>query len=321
MCVANILKALGLSTATLVLSACGGGGGANVASIPPAPVVQPPAPTPPRSSDITIFANPTPMEYVVVGTSTKLGETPSSRYGVLSTAEAEQLQIRYSSAGYYEILLPGRSWDTLVSAAGYSPPSETNFQPKGFQNMAGLNLVPAKWAGYKYSEYGNWYARDTGRSGWIAFGIPTPAAGVPTTGTATYAGTVHGSADIMSTDMLSAPSYYPAYLDGKVTLSFDFQRGTLGGNMDLFMVTYRDPIAIGSYNFINTIFSAGSTTYSGRFDTAVSGDNYFLGRFTGPTAQETIGTWAVPFVFSQGDADYPPDNQRHQAIGAWVAKQ
>jgi hypothetical protein len=43
------------------------------------------------------------------------------------------------------------------------------------------------------------------------------------------------------------------------------------------------------------------------------GPNFFLGQFTGPNAQETIGAWALPFIYSD-------DGQVHQAMGAWIAK-
>jgi hypothetical protein len=68
------------------------------------------------------------------------------------------------------------------------------------------------------------------------------------------------------------------------------------------------------------MFSRGSTTYSGRFDTPVVGQNFFLGRFTGPGAEETIGSWALPFLFDKGGEFVKPDGQVHQAFGAWMAR-
>ena len=139
------------------------------------------------------------------------------------------MHIRYLSNGNYEIEVPGRAWDTLIPIKGMSPPSDFQYQPaSSAQNAAGLFTGPARWGGYKYSEYAFWYSRDVGRQGWVAFGSQTAAADIPRSGSATYDGVVHGSADIMSTDPLSAPFYYPAQVDGDVSLAFDFDAGNAG---------------------------------------------------------------------------------------------
>jgi hypothetical protein len=316
-------NALLVSAGALTLAACGGGGGTTTAFIPPPEVT--PTPSSSAAATVTIFPSPSATTYVTVGGSMAIpGETKSSRFGTISTADADQPHIRYAAGGYYEIQLPSKDWEMLVPYKGLANPTtdNTSFQPaSAAQNQAGFNTVTARWAGYVYSEYASWYSRESGRSGWLAFGIPTPASGVPTTGSASYLGSVHGTADIMQTDLLSRPSHYPAGVDGNVTLSFDFQRGTLGGGMDLFLQGTVDPIKISSFSFKDAVYSSGSTTYSGRFDTLLNGSNFFLGRFTGPNAQETIAAWAVPFVFNQGDSGIPADGQQHQAIGSWVAKQ
>jgi hypothetical protein len=82
--------------------------------------------------------------------------------------------------------------------------------------------------------------------------------------------------------------------------------------MTLYLTGAMQPFNLGTYAFENTVFSAGSTTYSGKFDTGAAGQNYFFGEFTGPNAEETIGAWAMPFNYS-GD--------HHQAFGGWIAKQ
>jgi hypothetical protein len=96
---------------------------------------------------------------------------------------------------------------------------------------------------------------------------------------------------------------------GTVSLTFNFGAGSLGGSMDMSV----NGANAGAFAFKNTVFSVGSTTYSGSFDTTAAGQNFFLGRFTGPNAEETIGAWALPF-------NYSVDGQPHQAIGAWIAK-
>jgi hypothetical protein len=114
--------------------------------------------------------------------------------------------------------------------------------------------------------------------------------------------------------------YYPLPVDGFVTLNFNFANGTLAGAMDLYGPDGMNPFKIGTYAFKDTVYSAGSTTYSGKFETGSAGDNFFLGRFTGPAGQETIGAWALPFVFTNGGEFVPADGDTHQAFGAWIAK-
>jgi len=309
------------TAAMLGLAACGGGGGGAVSFIPTPPSSPPPPPI--LTSQVTIFPSPTPATYASVGTSMPLKDETSSnaRFGTLSTADADQVHIRYLSNGNYEIEVPGRAWDTLIPIKGMSPPSDFQYQPaSSAQNAAGLFTGPARWGGYKYSEYAFWYSRDVGRQGWVAFGSPTAAADIPRAGSANYDGVVHGSADIMSTDPLSAPFYYPAQVDGTVSLAFDFGAGTLAGSMTLSIPDGMQPAKIGTFAFKDTVFSVGSQTYSGSFASSETGPNFFSGRFTGPRAEETIGSFAVPFRFTNGGEFGSPDNQVHTAVGAWVAK-
>ena len=68
---------------------------------------------------------------------------------------------------------------------------------------------------------------------------------------------------------------------------------------------------LGDLNFVNTVYSTGSSTFSGKFDTNASGVNSFSGLFTGPAAQELIGKFAFPYVS-------PIDSKTYQADGAFV---
>lgn len=311
------------SAGAMALSACGGGGG-GISFIPVPPQAPTPTPAPgARTETVTIFPNPRPSTYASVGgASGDLPKTPSARFGSISTADPDQPHIRYTTDGHYEVQLPGSAWDALVPYKGLAQPTtdNTSFQPAtAAQNLAYFNTLGARSAGYSYSEYANWLS-DSGRFGWVAVGIPTEVSGVPVSGSATFNGTVVGTVDIMTTDELSAPAYYPSGVGGTVTLNFDFLHAKLAGAMDLSLRTWGDPVKIGSYSFADTVYSASSTTYSGRFDTNVAGANFFTGRFTGPHAEETIGAWAIPFVFSQGGGGIAADSQVHQAFGAWVAK-
>ena len=327
MCTGLVGKFL-LASCALALSACGGSSGGNrVASTPAAP----PSPTPtPTSVPVKIFATPTLGEYASVGASVAgpggnldTYSSADARFGTISTDPADQAHIRYTSGGFYETKLAGSDWDRLVHYKGIvNPDPEDNyFQPASLpMNQAYVVTRNSRNDGYRYSELVSWGSSADSRLGYSGVGLPTPAGAVPTTGSASFSGLVSGSTDIMVADHLYG-GYFTLPIDGFVSLNFNFSAGTLGGAMDLYLpVDGMNPRQLGSFAFKDTVYSPGSTTYSGRFDTNVAGQNFFLGRFTGPNAEETIGAWAIPFVFDKGGDAIAPDGLRHQAFGAWIAK-
>jgi hypothetical protein len=267
---------------------------------------------------VTIFPSPVPGEYASVGVASASPLVAANdRLTSVLSADANQVHIRYNAGGYYEIELPGSAWDPLTHYKGLGNPTTENnyFQPASVpQNHGFLIISKSRDQGYQYSELAAWGSDLTAAPpfGHVAFGTPTPAGAIPVTGSASYAGVISGTADIMAPDNLYG-GFYPATVEGNIALNFNFAAGALDGSMNVIInegMGYRD---LGSFAFADTVFSAGSSTYSGRFASSVAGSNYFLGRFTGPNAQETIGAWALPFV-------YPVDGQAHQAIGAFIAK-
>ena len=317
-----MIRSLILGFAGVSLGACGGGGGgAPVASIPPVPLAPtPPPPAPQAPAPVTIFASPQVGQYASVGISTRDDLIHANdRIKTVSSADTDQAHVRYSAGGYYEIQLPGAQWDRLIHYKGLGNPDSGNnyFQPASVaQNLGYLVTSTSRSKGYSYSELGSWGNLNLsleGGFGVLAFGVPTPATAIPTSGSASYSGLASGTADVLQYDQLFT-SYYSTGVGGTVALNVNFSSGVLAGSMDLSIDGGMNPIALGTFGFKNTLLGVGSATYSGTFDTPLSGQNYFLGRFTGPTAQETIGAWALPFKD-------PGDGQVHQAIGAWIAKQ
>lgn len=316
----RLTRGAALTGLAVALAACGGGGGtvATVSTVPPAPA---PAPSPPTSTPpVTIFAAPVPGEYVSVGASTSdnLSRSTSARIQSISLSEADLPRIRYSSAGYYEIQMPGREWDRLTHYKGIGNPDSGNnyFQPASVpMNYGYLVISKARDSGYKYSELGTWGNLNLsleGGYGAVAFGVPTPAGAVPVSGSATYSGKISGTTDVLEYDNLYGGTFSHG-AGGTVSLVFDFRAASLSGLMDLMIDGGMNPVAVGTYRFRDTVFGAGATTYSGKFETNLPGAANFLGRFTGPNAEETIGAWTVPFV-------EPATGQVHTAIGAWIAK-
>jgi len=303
-----VCKSLLVTAGSAAVAACGGGGGGGgVESTPP-----PPPPPPPQSAAVTIFSNPTPGTFASASVSgTITGAGTSLGVGSVSKADADQVHIRYSSDGNYEIQMPGGAFEKLTFAKGVVPqdPETFNFfQPASApQNGAYLITENARLQGYSYSELAAWFGGGS-RIGEVAFGMPTAAGQVPVSGSASYSGIVGGTSDVVAFD--SFDGYYLSRVTGSVDLSFDFAKGSLGGSVDLSLSAF-STTSLGTFNFTDTVFSAGSTTYSGKFQTAASGQNYFFGQFTGPHAEETIGAWALPFQYDGG---------AHQAFGAWIAK-
>src|SRR5689334_3826773 len=253
----------------LALCACGGGGRGGVASIPPPPVTQPP---PVTGASVSIFPNPVVGEFASAGVSAPAQSTGNGGsakvFGPLSNADADQVHLRYTSGGLYEIQMPGAAWDTLTIAKGVTPadPSTNNsFQPASApQNGAFLSTSVAKLQGYQYSEMANW--RDgTGRFGELAFGEPTLAGQMPSAGAATYHGMVSGASDVIESNFFDGP--FNRTVNGSVDLSFDFGKGTLAGAMTVSLGGDAPPMPLGTFAFTDTVFSVGSTTYSGKFDT------------------------------------------------------
>ncbi len=297
----------GLATIAFSLTACGGGGTSGGGGLDSTP---PPPPPPPQT--VAIFSSPQVGEFTSVGSSAAGSggyENAGNPVGTISTNQTDQPRIRYTAGGVYEVQLPSGSYDRLVSYGSGTDDSvlTTATNPQSSQ----LVISKSRNAGYRYSELAFWTSGPLNRFGAFGFGVPTPNGAVPVTGSATYSGIVSGETDIFSFDQL-AGAYYREPVSGTVNLNFDFAQGQLAGQMSLALAGYLNT-SLGTFRFTDTVFSVGGTTYSGRFDTQLAGQNFFLGQFTGPNAEETIGAWALTFHFSG-------DGQDHQAFGAWIAK-
>ena len=286
-----------MAAGALPLAACGGGGN-RVASIP-TPTTTPPTPPPPPPAlpPVKIFPNPVAGDFTSVGASVPASGTvpfyyddKDARFGTISR--------KFGPADLS--ILSERILRSATSRAALRPvgasKSRTQSRPEqhGFELDANKGWVVTNGSvqsGYRYSELATWASSN--RFGYVAFGSATPAGSVPIAGTATFSGISKGSADIMLFDQL-AGSYFAVDVFGDVKLDFDFGAGTLAGSMSLSVGDGMQPLLIGTFAFRNTVFSAGSTTYSGNFDTTATGQNSFLGKLTGLNAEETIGAWAVP---------------------------
>jgi hypothetical protein len=284
----STIRALLLATA-FALAGCGGGGGGGIASTPPPP---PPPPPPPSPGPAIIVGATTSQQFAVSGASLPFEGDQSPRLGA-----GEQLQVRYvQSSNSYEVQLPQSQTWAGISYVSSEPGSPAMFSG----NTATVWLQPGT---YQYSRLLEWSSKDSTIHGYEAIGMGTPAGGVPLTGSASYLGRIAGY-----TSEYQPVGADDSAVDGSIRLLFDFGLGTLSGSIS---PNLHQGYAFGSLDFRETVYSTGSTTFSGMFDTDVAGLNSFSGQFTGPKAEELIGNFVFPYRS-------PVDGKIYQADGAFV---
>lgn len=114
--------------------------------------------------------------------------------------------------------------------------------------------------------------------------VPTSASDVPVTGSASFAVQGHGD-----------------WIEVSGAMDFDFASGTLEGFFDaLATEDWGDDPALGRYQFADTVFGVGSTTFSGGLvndrDPTMTGS--FAGLFAGPGAAEVAGQFSFAYHYS-----------------------
>lgn len=289
------IRPITLLVTAFALAGCGGGGG-EIASTPTPPVTPTPTPTPASTAAVAIVpAVATSQQFAAVGASFPIDGDHTPLLGA-----ADQIQVRYVAASNsYEIQLPNSQTWSAISQTSTGP---GNF-PVTYGIPGGGAILWLTGGSYQYSRMFEWNAGDN--VGHEAIGMATPASGVPVTGSASYSG-----------DILGVTTEYQAQLaddfpvNGSILLSFNFGLGSLSGTIS---PNLHQGYAFAPLNFVNTVYSTGSTTFSGKFDTTATGVNSFSGLFTGPSAQELIGNFAFPYVS-------PIDSKTYQASGAFVGK-
>jgi hypothetical protein len=138
----------------------------------------------------------------------------------------------------------------------------------------------------KYTSFGTWLQPNSlGPLGAFAYGIPTATGDVPVTGSANYGGEIRG---VMDNGL---------EVWGSIAFGFNFGAGALTGEMKPYWAPDWDAYPLGTYTFTNTVYSSGSTTFSGAFiaPPGAEGASSFEGRFNGPKAAELMGSWKAPY--------------------------
>ena len=312
----QLARKISLATATICVSACGGGGGdATPAFIPPATPTPTPTPTPAPAP----IPPPIPAGPIGLQSSAPFSTVAAYQGGGGSLVDGPNLvQFAYSPAtDRYTITVPGFQAGQLVTTGGngsFNSGASTWLDLRGTTNKVTVGSTSAvqaltvaiDWPAsfpYKYTSTGSWFDPSTyGPTGVFAYGIPTAAGDVPVTGAATYAGSVQG---------VAANSIW---VGGSVSLTFDFGAGSLSGVMKPRVAPTWDAYSLGDYVFRDTVFAKGSTSFSGAF--TVSGStapSSFQGSFNGPQAAELMANWTAPYL-------NPETKQWGTMSGIWTAK-
>jgi hypothetical protein len=214
------------------------------------------------------------------------------------TADSDQLLLRYDAASNtYEVRIPStQSWVRIL------PTTDPNSWASA-DSAVQLGATPGS-----STTLVRWSMTDS--FGVMAIAIPTPASAIPRTGTGTYLGSLSGYS---SEAVPYQDTSIPGRITGGIDLTFNFATGSLAGSIQPVLtgrVVPRYPLP--TLTFTNTIYSVGSTTFSGQFATNVPGVNSFSGLFAGPTAGELAGNFAFPYLS-------PRNGAVQQASGAFTA--
>ncbi|WP_407940327.1 transferrin-binding protein-like solute binding protein [Novosphingobium aerophilum] len=281
------------------LSACGGGGSGGGVNSTPAP-----APTPTPTPTPTAFTNwqTTPSNGVLrlSGSTVEAPYTPSAvfpnavgSYGTPSVGNATA-DFTYSSGTPSGVSVSGAlssvnfttsDGSTKVNLAS-SPSTIKYSSPSGATTLLINN---ASVSGYSYMSFGAW-AGSTSTAGYInSFhaGSATPAASVPTSGSATYSGTSAG--------YYSSQSGTVNPVTSDVTLTANFSTRSI-----IYVASNtQGTVSYPGLNVTGTLsYASGSRTFSGTLTTPQGYGTGMLtgtasGSFYGPLGQEVAGAFVL----------------------------
>ncbi|MEA1072979.1 hypothetical protein [Sphingomonas sp. LY160] len=312
------------------LSGCGGGGGsAGVASVP-APPVGPVTPPPPPPTFNGAIALQSPQPFATAGYATRYSAKADGTDARLLSGPAESDTISFRQlpgSNKYELRLPGYEAGELrpIHYNGSVCSNGTVCQPSSTGSRVAVGsstvlqdalvTIPVPGSNYPgpaftYTSLATWAGsspdpaeagRDIRSEGVFAYGIPTLAGDVPTSGSGTYLALVEGRTTSLGN-----------FIGGDATLKFDFAQGTLSGEMRPLISDGWDLHPMGTYTFTQTVFGVGSTNFSGLLS-GPGGGGGFAGQFTGPQADELLARWQAPYIS-------PLDQTTGRMFGVWVGR-
>lgn len=263
-----------------------------VSTPPPPPAPPPPNPTPPP---------PVLPAILSAGTTSQEFASKGATYGSVlplsdpRTSDGDQLTLRYDAqTNSYEVRLPqSQAWAAIAPVAGAPGTWSTADSSTRLVTQGGGSSALLSWQSPK-------------SFGVTAVGIPAPVSSVAVHSRGVYNGTLAG----FSTETINGR---PGTVDGTINLSFGVISGSLTGSISP-TLTLDQVYGLPTLNFTETVFSRSSVTFSGKFDTGLSGSNGFSGMFAGSTADQMIGSFVFPYLS-------PVGGNLHQAGGAFTARE
>lgn len=305
------LNTLFLCVSITGLGACGGGGGTGMNFIPAPPQAPPTPPPPPTVAATAPFGLTTSQQFATYGA---LSRSDAGAYNV-KPADPSAISFRWSAtSNTYEMTVPGFSPAQLsLSFPGNNERAFWAVDGSGNRLPLAVSvLLPSDTSvNLSYSSLAFYQTYPDNATnpfiyGMFAFGLPTAPGGVPVSGTGIYDAKVRGLT-------ISNNGYE---IIGDAQLTFDFAAGSLSGYMRPRLFNDWDGVdrALPQYDFKNTVYSAGSTAFSGQLAGPAGTDgSAFDGRFTGPAAQELVAGFKATYVD-------PFDSVTKTMGGVWLGK-
>ena len=288
--------------AAYAVAACAGGGGGGLPVSAPSTATPSPtqnlvttggdagsfAPVPaPLSAGVTLDGSngmfPASGSFTVTYAARSAGGTPVSGHDGMAIFTSN------GSTTSVQLVIPSLNISTTLVPDYAKGLAQQNRDPLdwGIDPVGGLTALT-------YMVLGPWFGNSVGNVPQLLFGIDTPVASMPVSGTATFTGFAQG--------FLDNTQFYPS-VQGAASLSVDFATGSITGVLTK-MQAYSPPVLPTQWNDVS--ISASIATGTSRFtgNTAVTSAPGALslspsaagridGGFFGPAAQSLGAVWTL----------------------------
>ncbi|SIO22685.1 Transferrin binding protein-like solute binding protein [Parasphingorhabdus marina DSM 22363] len=229
---------------------------------------------------------------------------PDVRYAPdLLTYNASENSYKLSindNAGGTEPLFTGAIADDTTSDGRFVSYVSTNgevhdqlrlYRPAGSNSE--ISLTYSSFGNFRRTEPATDIEKTAIANSWFYFGIPTNPAAIPAFGTATYRGTLHGTANygLEGSRVLE--------VEGTSLFVFDFGTSSLTGNLHPFVIEHSGARTdLGEWSFANAQVSTtvvSDPRFTVALETNVGVNGQVFGRFFGPAADEVAGIFSAQF--------------------------